>query len=244
MKIIETKNFDTMSALAADVLLNVVKDNPNANICVPTGGTVEGTYEILTKRANEEGVSFKGITSFSMDEYATFGKDNPDGYYYFVNKRFYSKVDIDKANTHVPQGDAADLEKAAAEYTKKVEEAGGFDFILLGIGHDGHVAFNMPRATLQLDTHVEDLSPETIAANARFFDSENSVPRQALTIGVGMITRAKKIVLIASGKSKSAIIGRLVNQRCLDPMLPASVLWLHNDATLIIDEEAASEIKK
>lgn len=243
MKTIVTKTSDDMSAMAADILLNFVKENPNAKICIPTGGTIEGTYEILTQRAAAEGVSFKGITSFSMDEYAGLGKTDKDGYYYFVNKHFYSKVDIDKANTFVPEGDAPDIEEACKQYTKRVEDAGGFDIIFLGIGPDGHVAFNMPSDTLTLDTHVEHLSQETIEANARFFENEAAVPKKALTIGVGMIARARKIVLLASGPKKADIMGRLLNERNLNPKIPASVLWLNNDVTIIMDEEAAAKVK-
>ncbi len=244
MNIEVVSNYEKMSAEAARLLVDFVKANPNANLCLPTGGSVEGTFDKMCELARAEGVSFRGISSYNMDEYATLSKTNENGYYYFLNKFVYSRVDIDVKNTYAPEADAADLQAACDAYTERVRALGGFDFILLGIGSDGHIAFNMPKLDkLCLDTHIEDLTEDTIKANARFFSHISEVPRQAVTIGVGLIMQSKKIVLVASGAGKAAAIGRFLNNRVLDPMLPASVLWLHPDVTLILDEAAAGEVK-
>lgn len=242
MKIIITKNYTSMSNMTGRLIADYIKENPNANMCLPTGGSVEGTYEYMCDYVNKEGISLLGITAFNMDEYATLGKENENGYYYFLNKYVYSNTDIDIKNTYAPEADNPDLNKACSDYTELVNQQGGFDFTLLGIGGDGHIAFNMPREALYLDTHIEDLSEETIQANSRFFDNEKDVPQQAVSIGVGMIMKTKKIVLVANGKKKAKVLGEMFNNRRLDPLNPATVLWMHPDVTLILDEEAASEI--
>ena len=242
MKKIITKDYLSMSEMAARAMLDFVKANPNANLCLPTGGSVEGTYNKLCEYAKAENISFKNIAAYNMDEYVTLSKNDESGYYFFLNKYVYSKVDIDLRNTFSPQADAENLQKACSDYTEKVNKLNGFDFTLLGIGSDGHVAFNMPKRSLYLDTHIEDLSKETIQANARYFDSISKVPTQAITIGVGIIMRSKKILLVASGKAKAKVLGDLFKNRVLKTELPASVLWMHPDVTFILDEEAASEI--
>lgn len=244
MNIEVVSNYEEMSAKAARLLVDFVKNNPKANLCLPTGGSVEGTFDKLCEYAKAENVSFGGISSYNMDEYATLSKTNENGYYFFLNKYVYSRVDIDVKNTYAPKADSSDLQGACNEYTERIKKLNGFDFILLGIGADGHIAFNMPKPDkLCLDTHIEDLTEDTINANSRFFDNIFDVPHQALTIGVGLIMQSKKIVLVASGKGKSAAIGRFLNNRVLDTMLPASVLWLHPDVTLILDSDAASDVK-
>ncbi len=245
MKKIIVADYGEMSDLSGRMFADFIKNNPAANICLPTGGSVEGTYEKMCEYAKKEHISFKGISSYNMDEYATLSKENENSYYFFLNKFVYSKTDIDISNTFAPKADEADLQKACEEYTGRIKNINGFDYILLGIGTDGHIAFNMPRRDkLLLDTHIEDLSQEAVRANARFFKDISEVPRQALTIGVGLIMQSKKIVLVASGRAKANAVGRFLNHRVLDPMLPASVLWMHSDVTLVLDRDAASEIKE
>lgn len=244
MKLEITSNYDTMSALAAERLAEEIRQNPSAVLCLPTGGSVEGTYAALVALLKERRISMAGIHAFNMDEYATLSRDNGQSYYYFMKKHLYDKTDIDLANTHSPDAAAADLSRACRKYTEAIQAAGGFDFTLLGIGTDGHIAFNMPRPALSLDTHLEQLSQETIAANSRFFPSKDAVPRQALSIGIRTILRSRRILLVASGGAKAPVLGKLFREQALDPMLPASMLFLHPDVTFLLDEAAASEIPK
>ena len=244
MKIIIEKDYTILSKTAGKAVSAYINENPDAKICFPTGGSVEGTYKYMCDYLEKNNISMANIKAFSMDEYATLSKDNENGYYYFLNRHIYSKTDINSRNTFAPEADSDDLPAACDNYTKLVEGQGGFDFILLGIGCDGHIAFNMPGKKLYLDTHIEDLTEETIDANARFFENREDVPRQAVSIGIGMIMNARKIILVASGKGKADTLGRMFNNRQFDPMLPASALWMHPDITFLFDEDAASEIEK
>ncbi len=243
MKIVIEKNYSAMSKTTGKLMSNYIRHNSMANLCLPTGGSVEGVYECMCKYLKAESISLSEIKGFNMDEYATLSKDDVNGYYYFLRKNIYSKTDIDISNTFAPATDSKDLQLSCEKYTDLVAKHGGFDFILLGIGSDGHIAFNMPRNNLHLDTHIENLTEDTIEANSRFFEKREDIPKQALSIGVGMIMQSKKIVLVASGKGKSKILGKMFNYRILDPKLPATALWLHPDVTFILDEEAASDIE-
>ncbi len=244
MKTIIVENYDEMSKLSAKMLADCITEQPAANICLPTGGSVDGTYEELCALTKKEKISFKDIHSYNMDEYVGLSKTNDQGYYYYLNDKVYSKTDINIQNTFSPDACATNLQTACKEYTDKIKNLNGFDYILLGIGTDGHIAFNMPKEDcLDLDTHIEDLTQETINANARFFNSTDEVPKQAMTIGVGLILESKKIVLVASGKAKADAIAQFLNRRVADPKLPASMLWFHKDVTIILDKEAASKLQ-
>ena len=242
MNLVIVKDYQAVSKAAAKLLAEYVGNNPKSCVCLPTGGSVEGVYQELTERIRLKNISFADITVFNMDEYATLSKDDPNSYYYFLKKHLYDKIDIKSENANALTADGSDLQKACQEYTKSIEAAGGFDFTLLGIGSDGHIAFNMPGDTYHMDTHLVDLSAETIQANSRFFDDISQVPKQAITIGVGTIMKSKKIALVANGKAKAKALAAWLNNRVIDPKLPASILWLHQDLTIIIDEEAASEL--
>jgi len=243
MKLIITNDYASMSQKAARILATFIAEHPNANLCLPTGGSVEGTYLELCELLKNENISMADVTAFNMDEYAPLSRENPNSYYYFMKKHLYSKTDIDLARTYSPNAVSPDLVQACADYTNFVKTSGGFDFTLLGIGSDGHIAFNMPHDQLYLDTHIEHLSEETIIANSRFFDSVDEVPKKAVSIGIRMIMKSRKIVLVASGSAKASILGRMFNERMLDPNVPASMLWLHPDVTFILDEAAAAQIK-
>jgi glucosamine-6-phosphate deaminase len=243
MKLVLTQDYKTMSRQAAEMLAEQIVQKPRSVLCLPTGGSVEGTYAELCAILHEKNISMAEIQAFNMDEYASLARDDVNSYYFFMKKHLYSKTDIHLSQTYSPEATAEDLQQACRDYTEKIRAVGGFDFTLLGIGTDGHIAFNMPRERLHLDTHVETLSQETIDANARFFHSVEDVPKQALSIGVGTIFQSKRIVLVANGSAKAPILKRLFQKRVLDPMLPASVLWLHPDVTVILDQQAAAEIE-
>lgn len=239
MKLSVVKDYQAVSKSAARLIADQVRDNPGCNLCLSTGGSVVGAYEELAGLSKAEGISFANVHAYTMDDYATLRRDDPNSFYYFMKEHVYDKVDIKLENTNAPKADAPDLEEACRAFTKQVADAGGFDMILLGIGADGHIAFNMPADVFTLDTHLENLSEDTIQANARFFDSAEAVPRQAITVGVGMIMDSKRVVLIANGKAKADALAAWLDNRTITPRLPASILWLHPDVTVILDEEAA-----
>ena len=242
MKYIITSDYDEMSQKTAELMTDYIEQNPETKISFATGSTVVSIYERFAELMKNRGISVGSLKCFNMDEYVSLPHENPNGLYYSLNEHVYKKLGISGNQIFAPDAVANDLEKACGDYSSKIESAGGLDFILLGIGTDGHIAFNMPAAVLHAETHIEDLSDETRAANARFFDCAENVPRQAITIGLGTILRSKKIVLVASGKSKSSVISKMFD-RMIDPLLPASFLWLHNDVTCIFDKDAAAGLK-
>ena len=241
MKIIVKETYASASALAADMVLQQIQQQPRSVLSVPTGGTPIGCYEEMSRRAQKERIDFSGLTFFNMDEYAGMRWDDPNGYYYFLNDHLYRHTNVKPENTHCPDVCAPDLEAECQRYTRQIEQAGGLDLILLGIGRDGHIAFNMPGEALTLDAHVEHLSQETIRDNSRFFAKEEDVPTRAVSIGVGVILSARRIVVLVSGENKADIVADLMRRR-VTTRNPASLLWLHPDVTLILDEAAASKL--
>lgn len=233
--------YEHMSELAATRIIDVIKNKPDCTIALPTGSSPIGVLEKLVEEYKQDRISYKNLKVFSIDEYVALPKDNEQSYYYFLNEYFYKHVDIQSENTFVPDV-FSNLEMESRKYEHKITIEGEFDLILLGIGHDGHIGFNEPADKLQLYCHVENLDYKTIEANARFFDTLDEVPKQALTLGIRTILMAKKIILIASGKSKAKVIKQLFETKELDPQFPASFLHLHRDVTIICDQDAMSEI--
>jgi glucosamine-6-phosphate deaminase len=238
MNFIITDSYEEMSKLAAETLTEVVKEKSDAVVALPTGGTTVGTLKQLSEMYREGKADFSGMRCFNMDEYIALAKDNPQGYYFFLNDLFYKNVNIKIENTYVPDVFKG-LKEACAEYEKLIKELGYFDYMLLGIGHDGHICFNMPSSVHSEACHVADLSQETINANSRYFDKIEDVPKQAITLGMGTVLKTKKIVLIANGLGKSEIMAKLYHATEVDPYFPASFLLLHPNVTIIVDEEAA-----
>lgn len=241
MNIIIKNNYEEVSQVAADFLLNTVKDKKNAVLGLPTGSTPIGMYEKVVEEHKKGNVSFKDIKTFNLDEYVNLDRDNINSYYYFMNSNLFSHIDIDKNNIHIPNGMADDVEKECMEYEEKLQSSGSMDILFLGIGINGHIGFNEPGESFQTTTHVTHLEHNTIEANARFFDKLEDVPTTALTMGMKTILSAKKIVLIATGENKANAVNEMVNGK-VTPKMPASVLQLHNDVTIIIDNLAASKL--
>lgn len=239
MKIIITKNYDELSNVAADLVEKCINDKPNAMLGLATGSTPIGLYEELIKRHKDNNLSFKDITSVNLDEYIGLSGDHDQSYRYFMNETLFNHIDIDKSKTFVPNGKAEDLNEEAKNYEKNIDELGGIDLQILGIGTNGHIGFNEPSSKLELYTHIEDLTESTIHANSRFFDSINDVPTTAISMGIGSIFKAKEIILLASGDSKAKIMQTL-KDTLVTPLIPASFLKLHPHVTIIMDEAAAS----
>ncbi len=235
MRFITAKSYDELSRITADLISAQVILKPNCVLGLATGSSPLGTYEKLVE-ANKNGVvDFSDVTSVNLDEYVGLSADNDQSYRYFMNTNLFSKVNIPLENTHVPSGTATDCEAECARYDALIESLGGIDLQLLGIGLDGHIGFNEPDEFFTKETHVVTLDESTIEANARFFASPDDVPRSALTMGVYAIMQAKKVVLIANGKNKKDIIEKAFYGP-ITPHVPASILQLHPDCTVIYSE--------
>ena len=239
MNIIVCKNYEEMSMHAAKMVAAQIKEKPNCVLGLATGSTPEGMYADLIEMYKKGEISFKDVTSVNLDEYYPINPENDQSYRYFMNHQLFDHVDIDKANTNVPDGTAADPVAEGRRYEALVTALGGIDLQILGIGRNGHIGFNEPDSKLVLDTHVTDLTQNTIEANSRFFASESDVPRRALTMGIGSIFKAKKIILMASGVGKKAAVSALFDGY-IDTNFPVTMLNLHPDVTLICTDDAWS----
>lgn len=235
MRIIETKTYAQLSMLAADILTEQICAKPDSVLGLATGSSPIGMYEVLVDRYNKGELDFSRITSVNLDEYIGLDGSHPQSYRYFMDTHLFNLVNIDKANTFVPNGLTQDGERDGILYDAHIEALGGIDLQLLGVGYDGHIGFNEPSDTFAVHTHVETLDPSTIEANARFFDSIEDVPTQAMTMGLGSIMKAKKILLIASGEKKAKVLREAFSGK-VTPKIPASILQLHPDVTVIISE--------
>lgn len=239
MKLIIKKDYDELSKIAAEIILAEINKKPDMVLGLATGSTPIGTYKKLIDFYNEGKVDFSKVTTFNLDEYYGLLPQNSQSYHYFMHKNLFSHINIKPENIHIPNGQAKDADEYVKEYDKTIENAGGIDLQILGIGANGHIAFNEPADELFVGTHLTGLTQSTIEANSRFFNSIDEVPKKAITMGIGSIIKAKKILLLANGKSKAKIIAQLLNNDTITTRIPASVLLLHNDTTLIIDKEAS-----
>lgn len=238
MKIIVTKNYDELSKVAANEMAIVIKNNPKAILGLATGGSPIGMYKELIRMNKEGEIDFSKITTVNLDEYVGLSGDHPQSYRYFMNENLFNHINIDKNNTYVPNGLAENIEEECKNYDKKIADLGGTDVQLLGIGNNGHIAFNEPADDLVSGTHLTNLTQATIEANARFFDSIDEVPKTALTMGLGGIMKSKKIIVIASGESKAEAVKAMVSGK-ISTNMPASMLQMHRDVVVIVDEAAA-----
>ncbi|MBQ8339446.1 MAG: glucosamine-6-phosphate deaminase [Clostridia bacterium] len=232
MNIIVCRNYEEMSLRAARIVAEQIKAKPNLVLGLATGSTPEGMYAQLADMNQKGELSFKEVTTVNLDEYYPIAPANDQSYRYFMNRHLFDHIDIDKANTHVPDGAAADPAAEGKRYEELISDLGGIDLQVLGIGRNGHIGFNEPDSKLILDTHVTDLTESTIEANSRFFASPSDVPRRALTMGIGSIFKAKKILLMISGVEKKAAVSALL-ERTVDTNFPATMLNLHPDVTLV-----------
>ncbi len=241
MNIIVTENYDEMSRVAADEIAACVAENPACVLGLATGSTPIGLYECLASDCADGKISFKDVTTFNLDEYVGLDGDHDQSYRYFMNAQLFDHVDIDKERTFVPSGTTDDIDAFCADYEEAIIEAGGIDVQLLGLGHNGHIGFNEPCDVFPRITHKVDLTESTIEANSRLFASKDEVPRQAVTMGVGTIMAARKVVVVASGADKAAIVKRAFFGP-VAPEVPASILQFHPNVVVVIDEAAASEL--
>lgn len=241
MKIIKAKDYNDMSRKAANIIAAQVIMKPDCVLGLATGSTPIGTYARLVEQYEQGDLDFSGVTTVNLDEYKGLNRENDQSYYYFMHDHLFSKVNIDLKRTFLPDGMEPDAQKACEDYNRVIAAAGGVDIQLLGLGHNGHIGFNEPGEVFKAETHCVDLTESTIAANKRFFASEEDVPRQAYTMGIKTIMQAKKILMVVSGADKAAIVKEAFFG-AITPKVQASVLQLHNDVILVADEAALSEV--
>lgn len=241
MKIIIAKNKEEFDKIAADIVSQQLKDKPDSVLGLATGSTPLGLYAQLVERYNKGEIDFSKVKTFNLDEYKGLAKTHPQSYYFFMFKNLFSKINIEPENINIPNGEVEDSAKECEEYEKKIKAAGGIDLQILGIGHNGHIGFNEPGTPFESTTSLIDLDQRTIEANSRFFDSIDEVPRQAISMGIKTIMQARKIVLMISGKDKAEIAVKAIKGP-ITTEVPASVLQLHPFVTVLLDQEAASQL--
>lgn len=244
MKIILTDNYNELSIKTADIIEGMVSSEGRVVLGLATGSTPVGTYRELIKRHEEYSLDFSKVITFNLDEYIGLSEKNHDSYNYFMNTNLFDHININKDNTHVPDGMTSDPKTYGRLYDKMIENAGGIDLQILGIGSNGHIAFNEPAEELNLGTGLVKLSKKTIEDNSRFFESKERVPTEAVSMGMGSIMKARRILLLASGEGKSEAIGQILNSGKVTTWLPASLLLLHPDVTMICDQEAFSLVDR
>lgn len=237
------KDYNELSRFAALEIKKTIDEKPNCVLGLATGSTPIGLYKELVRLHKEEKVDFSQVITFNLDEYKGLDGNHNQSYRYFMNDNLFNHINIDKSNTFVPNGLGEDMEAECKRYEELMEEKGEIDIQVLGIGVNGHIGFNEPNKHLYIGTHIEDLTEETISSNLRFFSSREEMPTQAITMGIGNIMRAKRIILLISGKNKANIVKKLFSGK-ITTELPASILQIHNNCTVVLDEEAASLLNK
>lgn len=237
MKFYCETNYENMSRRAANIIAAQMIMKPECVLGLATGSTPIGTYDELVEKYERGAIDFSGVTTVNLDEYRGISGDNDQSYRYFMNHHLFNRVNVDKARTFVPDGMEEDSDKACADYDAIIENAGGIDLQLLGLGHNGHIGFNEPASVFAKGTNCVNLSERTIEANKRFFESEADVPRQAYTMGIQTIMRARKILVVVSGEDKAEIVAKAFAGD-ITPEVPASILQLHGDVTIVGDEAA------
>lgn len=221
--------------VVASLFIDTINKKPNCVLGLATGSSPVGIYKNLVKAYQEKKVSFKDVTTFNLDEYIGLEETHHQSYRYFMNDNLFNHIDIDKNKTHVPNG--TNYEYDVENYDKEIEANGGIDLQILGIGSNGHIAFNEPGTPFDSLTHVVDLKESTIKDNSRFFNSIDEVPKKSITMGLTSIIRAKKIVIIITGENKKEVLARLLTGKISED-LPASILHNHPDVTIYADYKA------
>jgi glucosamine-6-phosphate deaminase len=242
MKVIITKNYEEMSAKAARFVLAHLWRKPDIVLGLPTGSTPIGMYENFSEAYNQGRADFSRVATFNLDEYVGLGQKDPDSYHSFMSKHLFNHINIKKQNIHIPNGAAKDLASELEQYESDIKDYGRIDLQVLGIAPNGHIGFNEPGTEFAARTHIATLTPETRRKNAKHLKSKKT-PESAITVGLGTIMESKKIVLIASGKDKADAVAKTIEGK-VNKDIPASLVQWHSDVTVILDEQAASKLKR
>ena len=239
MDIVVVDNYLELSKVAADIVVKKINDSNKPVLGLATGSTPEGMYSELVSLYRNAKVDFGNVISFNLDEYFGLSSSHPQSYNFYMHKNLFDHVNIKAESIHIPNGKAENPELTCKNYDRSIVTAGGIDLQILGIGNNGHIGFNEPDQCLAVETHVVELTADTIEANSRFFETRGDVPSKAITMGMGSIMFAKKILLLASGIGKAMAINRALSGY-ISTLCPASLLQLHSQVTVILDQEAAS----
>lgn len=243
MRVYITKDYDELSKRAAAIVAQQIRQKPNSVLGLPTGSTPIGPYKELIRMHREEGLDFSKVTTFNMDEYYGLSPDHEQSYHYFMRQNLFNHINIDPRNVHIPNGRAEDVNAFCQWYEDEIRRRGGIDLQLAGIGSDGHIAFNEPGSSLGSRTRIKTLTQQTIEDNARFFEKPEDVPQYALTVGVGTVMEARKILFMANGEKKADIIAKFI-EGPVTAEVTASVLQMHPWVTVILDKAAGSRLKR
>jgi len=241
VKVIKVKDYNELSSKAAQLITEQIIKKKNSVLGLATGSTPIGVYQELIGKFQKGELDFSEVITFNLDEYYGLSPEHPQSYYFFMWDIFFKHINIKKENVHLLNGVTENVDKECKQYEDLIKKNGGIDLQILGIGDNGHIGFNEPDVSLNTKTHLVNLTAKTIKANSRFFNDVQEVPRQAITMGIGTIMRARKIILLASGKRKAKVIERTINGP-VNTKVPASVLQLHNDVTIVVDQKAASRL--
>jgi len=242
MELIIKTDYEQMSKAAAQVVVDVLNTKPNAVLGMATGSTPLGLYQELVRLHREEQLDFSRVTTFNLDEYVGLPVNHPQSYHHFMRENFFKHVNIPPHNINIPSGTTSNYPAFCAWYEHRIKECGGIDLQILGIGSDGHIAFNEPTSSLSSRTRLKTLARQTIEDNARFFERREDVPIYAITMGVGTILEARRIILVASGTHKARAVAQTV-EGPVTSMVTASALQLHRDVTVFVDDDAASALQ-
>ena len=239
MEVVVKGAYDEVSKLAGQLIADVFRRKPRGVLGLATGSTPVGTYRELIRLHREEGLDFSQVVTFNLDEYVGLRPDHDQSYRHFMNEQLFNHININPGNTYVPDGMAKDLGAFCEWYEQKMVEHGGIDIQVLGIGSNGHIAFNEPGSSLGSRTRVKTLTDQTRQDNARFFSTMDEVPRYAITMGIGTIMEARRVIMLANGEGKADVIAKTI-EGPITAMVPSTIVQMHRDATIIMDREAAS----
>ena len=242
MKVILVEDYQTMSKKAANIVESQIILKPHSVLGLATGETVLGMYKEIVKSFGSGDLDFSNIKTFNLDEYYGIDKKNKRSYYYYMEENLFKHININNANIHIPDGMTSDIEKECRIYEEKIERCGGIDLQILGIGRNGHIGFNEPGCKFEALTHLVHLDKTTIKDNSRFFNAISEVPTKAISMGIKTIMNAKKVILLASGQEKAEALYKALRGN-ITPKVPASILQLHSDVTVIVDRDGASRLQ-
>jgi glucosamine-6-phosphate deaminase len=244
MLVLLNAGYEEMSREAARIVASAVRSNPNATLGLATGSTTVGMYKELVRMHQAQGLDFSRVVTFNLDEYLGLGAEHPQSFHCFMRENFFAHVNVVEGNIHIPDGTVGgDYEDYCAEYERAIQRAGGIDLQILGIGRNGHVGFNEPTSSFGSRTRLKVLTSETIEDNRKFFSAGEEMPQCAITMGVGTILEAKKILLLATGEAKAETVAEAI-EGPITASVTASCLQLHPDVTFVIDEAAGARLKQ
>ena len=234
-------DYETMSDRAAEVVIEQIRRKPDSVLGFATGGTPEGLYNRLVEAHETRGLDFSKLTTFNLDEYVGLPPEHEQSYAHYMWSTLFDHVNVNPSRVHIPHGMADDIDAHCRWYERRIEEAGGIDLQILGIGANGHIAFNEPGSSLESRTRIKTLTEKTVADNARYFEDPDMVPEYAITMGVGTIMEADEVLLLASGERKAEAMKKTLEGH-ITAMMPASMVQMHRFAHVVIDEAAAAEL--